>query len=167
MDINLAYRPKGATHAGKDEDGGSWYKKTDAGEWMFIDMGEDGLDDRSWDLIPDGGPAYEYIELPADTASPVPPPKPKDSGGSAFPLAVDWIETDMNSGNQKCTDVRDLSHGMSLRDYFAAKAMQGQMQREKDFGKTVREQGFAKYAAHIAQTSYQLADAMIAARGES
>lgn len=54
--------------------------------------------------------------------------------------------------------------GMTLRDYFAAKAMQGQMQREKDFGKTVREQGFAKYAAHIAETSYQLADAMLAAR---
>lgn len=54
--------------------------------------------------------------------------------------------------------------GMSLRDYFAAKAMLGQMQREKDFGKTVREQGFAKYAAHIAETSYQLADAMLAAR---
>lgn len=54
--------------------------------------------------------------------------------------------------------------GMTLRDYFAAKALQGQMEREKDFGKTVREQGFAKYAAHIAQTSYQLADAMLAAR---
>jgi len=54
--------------------------------------------------------------------------------------------------------------GMSLRDYFAAQALQGQMQREKDFGKTVREQGFAKYAAHIAETSYQLADAMLAAR---
>lgn len=56
--------------------------------------------------------------------------------------------------------------GMSLRDYFAAKAMQGQMQREKDFGKTVREQGFDKFAAHIAQTSYQLADAMLAERAK-
>ncbi|NWA03750.1 hypothetical protein HX782_13200 [Pseudomonas gingeri] len=70
----------------------------------------------------------------------------------------------MNSGAQTCVDVRDVSHGMSLRDYFAAKALQGQMQREKDFGKTVREQGFAKYAAHIAETSYQMADAMLAAR---
>lgn len=56
--------------------------------------------------------------------------------------------------------------GISVRDYFAAKAMQGQMQREKDFGKTVREQGFSKYAAHIAETSYQLADAMLAERAK-
>ena len=72
-------------------------------------------------------------------------------GGTAFPI----VHPD-GSGVQY--------FGMSLRDYFAAKALQGQMQREKDFGKTVREQGFAKYAAHIAETSYQMADAMLAAR---
>lgn len=74
-------------------------------------------------------------------------------GGPAFPL-------------DERTALLTMEHatGMSLRDYFAAKALQGQMQREKDFGKTVREQGFAKYADHIAETSYQLADAMLAAR---
>ena len=163
MDINLAYRPKGATHAGKDEGAGSWYKKTDAGEWMFIDMGEDGLDDRSWSFIPDGGPAYEYIELPADTASPVPPQKPKDYGGSAFPLAVGWIETDMNSGNQKCIDVRDLSHGMSLRDYFAAKAMQALIAKSPFLAEP---QSFEVHEK-TSFGAYEYADAMLAARGES
>lgn len=69
-------------------------------------------------------------------------------GGPAFPV----------------TNEDHHAWGISMRDYFAAKALQGQMQREKDFGKTIREQSFAKYAAHIAQTSYQLADAMLAAR---
>lgn len=76
----------------------------------------------------------------------------KGNGGPAFPWCGDLNE---------CPTI---NLGMSLRDYFAAQALQGQMQREKDFGKTVREQGFAKYAAHIAETSYQLADAMLAAR---
>jgi hypothetical protein len=78
----------------------------------------------------------------------------KDKGGPAFPCTPEHSERMSGEGGS----------GMSLRDYFAAKAMQGQMQREKDFGKTVREQGFTKYAAHIAETSYQLADAMLAAR---
>ncbi|GAA0416694.1 hypothetical protein GCM10008969_44820 [Pseudomonas veronii subsp. inensis] len=82
-------------------------------------------------------------------------------GGPAFPVA-DYDHMVFQPATVAETK-RDLS-GMSLRDYFAAKAMQGQMQREKDFGKTVREQGFAKYAAHIAETSYQLADAMLATR---
>lgn len=82
-------------------------------------------------------------------------------GGPAFPVA-DYDHMVFEPKTVAETK-RDLS-GMSLRDYFAAKAMQGQMQREKDFGKTVREQGFSKYAAHIAETSYQLADAMLAAR---
>lgn len=66
------------------------------------------------------------------------------SGGTAFPI----VHPD-GSGVQY--------FGMSLRDYFAANALQGQMQRE---------QGFVKYAAHIAETSYQLADAMLLERSK-
>lgn len=79
----------------------------------------------------------------------------KHNGGSAFP------STEANYHNENMR-----SDGMSLRDYFAAKALQGQMDREKDFSKTVREQGFQKYAAHLAETSYQLADAMLAERAK-
>lgn len=83
------------------------------------------------------------------------------TGGLAFPSADQGLLADY----QLNTVMRqELMQGMTLRDYFAAQALQGQMQREKDFGKTVREQGFSKYAAHIAETSYQLADAMLAAR---
>lgn len=76
----------------------------------------------------------------------------KENGGAAFP----------QSGFERWAP----EGGMSLRDYFAAKALQGQMDREKYFGKTVREQGFQKYAAHLAETSYQLADAMLAERAK-
>lgn len=100
----------------------------------------------------------------------------KDNGGTAFPMqepqaihsyaiaAVQDIQDSDERERAYMAKRAEAVGGMSLRDYFAAKAMQGQMQREKDFGKTVREQGFDKFAAHIAQTSYQLADAMLAAR---
>ncbi|NMX92031.1 MULTISPECIES: hypothetical protein [unclassified Pseudomonas] len=82
----------------------------------------------------------------------------KDDGGPAFARPFS------KNGEYSDSQQNRSQEGMSLRDYFAAQALQGQMQREKDFGKTVREQGFSKYAAHIAETSYQLADAMLAAR---
>lgn len=54
--------------------------------------------------------------------------------------------------------------GMTLRDYFAAKALQSQLDRLPDFSATVRDYGFDKFASTIARTSYDIADAMIAAR---
>lgn len=140
MDINLAHRPEGATHAGKDKDGGSWYRKTAAGEWMFIDMSEDGLDNRGWSFVPDGRPAYEYVELPAESAKPA--LKPQDDGGAAFPQS--GFERWLPEG------------GMSLRDYFAAKALAPAFP-----GMSTRD---VQYAAEAA---YEIADAMLAARGES
>lgn len=88
-----------------------------------------------------------------------------------LPTGFAVVFDQLNPSHGKISDVHpkdDISGVtvMSLRDYFAAKAMQGQMQREKDFGKTVREQGFDKFAAHIAETSYQLADAMLAERAK-
>ena len=46
------------------------------------------------------------------------------------------------------------AHGMTLRDYFAAKAMQGGMANNRPAADTA---GWAKWA-------YQVADAMLAAR---
>ena len=67
----------------------------------------------------------------------------KDTGGPAFPY--EYFEE---------------TSGMTLRDYFAAKAMVGVI----DFGKTL--EGFHENKAPdlIAKLSYQLADAMIQAR---
>jgi hypothetical protein len=66
-------------------------------------------------------------------------------GGQAFPLPTAYYPNG------------ELLHGgwdgMSLRDYFAAKAMQGMLQR------TLAPQ-------EISQVSYIIADAMLAAREE-
>lgn len=83
----------------------------------------------------------------------------KDSGGPAFPCALGWIETDMNSGAQTSVDVRDVCHGMSLRDYFAAQALHGICAHADTWGLTT--------SPKIAHQAYELADAMLFARGEA
>ena len=64
----------------------------------------------------------------------------KDTGGSAFPLVVDM--------NNEVT----WDKGMTLRDYFAAKAMQGLCA------------GNSTNAQQIAEAAYIVADAMLEAR---
>ena len=68
----------------------------------------------------------------------------KDVGGPAFPLDL-TVDGDHRWG-----------YGMTLRDYFAAKAMQGLLSRI----------GNDKMNVHdvLAQRTYQIADAMIEAR---
>jgi hypothetical protein len=61
----------------------------------------------------------------------------KKDGGSAFPIFLDG----------------GIERGMSLRDYFAAAAMQGLMARFGAYG-----------AGTIAHVAYIVADAMIAER---
>jgi hypothetical protein len=55
-------------------------------------------------------------------------------------------------------DLADNEHGMTLRDYFAAAAMQGLLSRV----------GHDKINVHdvLAQRTYQIADAMLEAREE-
>jgi hypothetical protein len=65
----------------------------------------------------------------------------KDTGGPAFPVPGLHENNDYD--------------GMTLRDYFAAKAMQGFI---PDGGTNVHE---------IAQASYIVADAMLKARGQA
>jgi hypothetical protein len=64
-----------------------------------------------------------------------------NTGGPAFPTA---------------TLAQKTEGGMTLRDYFAAKAMQGMI--GGDWPASQSEQN------HIAEFSYQLADAMLKAR---
>jgi hypothetical protein len=66
----------------------------------------------------------------------------KDTGGPAFPA--------------QHFDLAENEHGMTLRDYFAAKAMQGLLACPKGEGEN------EKYA----QWSYEYADAMLAERSK-
>ena len=78
----------------------------------------------------------------------------KDTGGSAFP----GLSTDYKS----YTNAYEFGmsyEGMTLRDYFAAKAMQSGI---AIIGKVPPRNVFEE----VAKTSYQFADAMIAERNK-
>lgn len=66
------------------------------------------------------------------------------TGGCAFPMAVKPLIDRFG---------KDVSSGMTLRDYFAGQFMCGQCL------------GGAMPTNHFAQRAYEYADAMIAARG--
>ena len=82
---------------------------------------------------------------------------PKD-GGPAFP-AHDYIVGNIQAdGFQKLGETR----GMTLRDYFAAKAMQGFLSRKViEFGYEPERQ---EHRVNLAANAYAIADAMLAAR---
>ena len=84
----------------------------------------------------------------------------KDSGGPAFPFEY---HNQTGSHQPGFFDSGMLSPGasqqfagMSLRDYFAAKAMQGICSHADTWGLAT--------SPKIAQAAYELADAMLAAR---
>ena len=58
-------------------------------------------------------------------------------------------------------DLADNEHGMTLRDYFAAKAMQGQLSILENVRALAREQIKLE---DICIASYEVADAMLKAR---
>ena len=64
-----------------------------------------------------------------------------NTGGQAFPH----------------TEIHDDYNGMTLRDYFAAKALQGFVGTEKEGGMIYDR---------VAEVAYMYADAMLKARGE-
>lgn len=77
----------------------------------------------------------------------------KETGGPAFPQSAFWTESD------NPYDSEDFGgRGMTLRDHFAGLAMQGLCAHPDTWGLTS--------AREIAGEAYELADAMIAARGE-
>ena len=81
-------------------------------------------------------------------------PTPKDDGGPAFPVTYDH----QIFSPKFVAESRRLMSGLSLRDYFAAKAMQGAFNNP-----IPATQGEKEY---IAQHAYRMADAMIEARKE-
>ena len=86
-----------------------------------------------------------------------------ETGGPAFPLPV---------ADQECCGRFESGYGgMSLRDWFAAKAMQGLLAEpmwEEDSTAQVlvltRDTVFTNPADRFASAAYTLADAMLAAR---
>ena len=82
----------------------------------------------------------------------------KDNGGPAFPIVY--------------TTVDDVKPGLSLRDYFAAKAMQGYLAADidtvactsNDAESVERER--QQYADGVAKAAYRFADAMLRERAK-
>lgn len=72
----------------------------------------------------------------------------KDTGGPAFPLALDF-------GNKV-----EWHTGMTLRDYFAAKVLAG-MWTNSEILKTLKR---GQESEEIAMAAYEQADAMLKAR---
>lgn len=76
------------------------------------------------------------------------------NGGPAFP------EIRIRSGDNYNPPTKLYYGGMTLRDYFAAKAMQGA---------TTGDGGLpdSRYCQQIARRAYEMADAMLKARGDT
>ena len=70
----------------------------------------------------------------------------KETGGPAFPVPAELCQ-DLTVEEQR---------GMTLRDYFAAKAMQGLI--------TSLPSDSTLYDSNVAKWSYEMADAMLEAR---
>lgn len=76
------------------------------------------------------------------------------TGGPAFPLAC-----------QGPTTAPEIYYGMNLRDYFAAKAMQGVLASgEAD---RILKESDMDWPSAIAIDAYAMADAMLKARGQA
>jgi len=74
-----------------------------------------------------------------------------NTGGPAFPM--NWVKQEAPNLN-----VILEQRGMTLRDYFAAKAMQ-------NFRDQIDSQSEQEWFEQIAQGAYRMADAMLKARG--
>lgn len=76
-----------------------------------------------------------------------------DNGGPAFP------STKQEDNGRGYGDLHEVHYpGMSLRDYFASKALAGICAHPDTWGDGIPE---------IARTAYEIADAMLAARNQT
>lgn len=76
----------------------------------------------------------------------------KNTGGNAFPVPGDQPDESFN--------------GMSLRDYFAAKAMHAVIESQLHDGGDVPEENIPRFLEITAGYAYQMADAMLAERAK-
>lgn len=81
-----------------------------------------------------------------------------NDGGPAFPLVASTRTEDGDFGSKHML-ARELYYGMSLRDWFAGKAMQGYLATW-----TAEDGDPFSMSGHIAKSAYAMADAMLAKR---
>lgn len=99
------------------------------------------------------------------------PVSDKKDGGPAFGQVVELrcVRVDMNGATEWEPEVC-LHGGLTVRDYHAAKALQGLLAMSPVFkandGTPYKnfDAGDASHVAAVAKNAYQIADAMIAAR---
>ncbi|EPC2362444.1 TPA: hypothetical protein ACQZHT_004548 [Enterobacter hormaechei] len=81
------------------------------------------------------------------------------TGGTAFPYSG------VHKGEKENLIVD--SHGMTLRDYFAAKAMQSIVSSPKEMESLIDTLGAKTAYAKVSETAYVIADEMLRAREAS
>lgn len=88
----------------------------------------------------------------------------KDNGGPAFPCSVRRSENYMDEGGYgRVRMVTVQEGGLSMRDYFAAKAMQALIPLFSSGTLSVKD-GTPATEAHVSEQAYAFADAMLEAR---
>ncbi len=87
-----------------------------------------------------------------------------NDGGPAFPHVAEIVSHDPETGNMMTKPITD--GGMSLRDYFAAAALQGLIAnpRETELLEIVNNQHGPTMISKLVMTAFLTADGMIAAR---
>lgn len=84
----------------------------------------------------------------------------KETGGQAFPL----VRQTHNDETNEVISATQTEPGMTLRDYFAAKAMVAMMTNEDELNRIRCSYSENKQRIAIAHHAYAIADAMIEAR---
>ena len=87
----------------------------------------------------------------------------KNIGGSAFPYGEKIIEID-TYGDNRTETTYGMQEGMTLRDYFAAKAMQTLLEAAITSDVSVELRN--KAVMLVATTAYQIADLMLIERSK-
>lgn len=87
----------------------------------------------------------------------------KDTGGPAFPVSTRPMEEEVGFGHQDSNSTWQFG-GMTLRDYFAAKAMQAWVSTSPKIGETQLQMNNEEHAKLICEHAYDWADVMLEAR---
>jgi len=80
----------------------------------------------------------------------------RPDGGPAFPGAHSLIQSETSKTGWELT----TSHGMSLRDYFAAAALQGTLATVRQW----HQDNIQQEAENVTRNAYAIADYMLAER---
>lgn len=84
----------------------------------------------------------------------------KNDGGPAFPVQTQSVQ-------ERGVLTHETVGGLSMRDYFAIKALQGLLACNNDDDyeeETQKRNDYAAYCDNFAESAYDMADAMLRAR---